>query len=71
MKNIYVIMFAACWFLLSIYACLKDERPEIKSVSAGYKIVEIDGCEYIESHFNGQVEGNILVHKANCKNHKN
>lgn len=33
--------------------------PE-KLKAAGYKIVVIDGCEYIKSH-------DVLTHKGNCK----
>lgn len=30
-----------------------------------YQIIKIDSCEYIIS-----IDGNVCVHKGNCKNHK-
>ena len=36
--------------------------------SGDYKIITIDGCEYIEHHYHGESGVGIgIVHKGNCK----
>lgn len=65
----WVLVFTIIYILLLVCSCKeKDTRPEVVDFSAGYKLIEIDGCEYIECPFRGYVNGNMVVHKANCKN---
>lgn len=57
---------------LLIVGCDSDLPQMNKKETAiigSYKIVEIDGCEYIISRgINGSAD--MICHKGNCKNHK-
>lgn len=58
MKLIYVLL------LLFLFGCVpKSEYGETRRVD-GYRIVEVDSCEYIATSV---YSGEVLTHKGNCK----
>ena len=62
MKNLIWLLF------IGLISC--DKVSTSTTIYGDYKIVVLDGCEYIE-YDRGIGEGRVysLTHKGNCKNH--
>lgn len=61
-------------FLLSSCSQYDPKRGSSKEPSEDYRIVIIDGCEYVEVDEGGSRQNHriySLTHKGNCKNHGN
>jgi hypothetical protein len=52
--------------LLALIACERVSDNEPRQVGNKCRIIEIDGCEYIQSLVK---QGYSICHKGNCKNH--
>jgi hypothetical protein len=54
--------------LLALVGCENNTKKINKPIylSNECRIIEIDGCEYIQSHVK---QGYSICHKGNCKNH--
>lgn len=62
-------MKAILLFTLCLVSCCTNVAKD-KTSTSEYKIIEIDGCEYIK-YDGGENSANrvyVLVHKGNCKN---
>lgn len=58
--------FLRDWWWLILIAALAAFGAYVTAKDPGYKIINIDGCEYIKSTTCATTP---VVHKANCKNH--
>ena len=66
-KNMKKIIFAILISFVLI-SCSSNEEPKkllnVENSKYCYWVIEIDGCEYIES---GILDQRVLTHKGNCK----
>lgn len=61
--TIYTLLVA--FLMVSCDGAYNDVRPE-----ENYKIIEIDGCEYIFISRRPFASDMAITHKGDCKNHK-
>jgi len=60
--------------LLIFASCGQQEIKQVDDSGQGfeYRIIEIDGCEYITTEYSFKYANNYsfsITHKGNCKNH--
>lgn len=72
MKNLSKKLSYTLYILLVAFlmvGCNTPDEYESKNENGiTYKVIEIDGCEYIWYKDNRQY-GQTMAHKGNCKNH--
>ena len=69
MKNlIYILLILIC--LVGCTANGEKDHPAFREAMSKYKIVEVEGCEYILFYgSNSELRYDGVTHKGNCKNH--
>jgi hypothetical protein len=61
----YIIILSL--FLIGCAEPTSDVRTAVESNATAYRVVTVDGCEYISAIYFGS--GISITHKENCKNH--
>lgn len=70
MKKSKYFIIAFVFIICIILSYIQNSNAN--SINKQYWVQKIDGCEYIiiMSYSGGQQSGVSIIHKANCKNHR-